>query len=570
MRLKIIRIVIFCLLLLLILELFYVQVIRGSHFYELSMNNRIRVVPLEGWRGKITDRNGTVLADNKQSFQVTVTPQEIQDLDGLFGFLSKVLGESKDSLLKEYYRKKFTPFAPVVIVENIDEETAIKIEENKFRFPSLVVQESFKRYYPYHRAGAHVLGYVGKITQDRAEKLKDYGYSPPSSVGYSGVEEYYDSLLKGNSGGIQVEVNSRGQQVRLLSLKEPTKGLDIQLTVDAEIQQIAHDVLDNHTGAIILMDLHNGEILGLVSSPSYDPNFFIEQKYTEQLRGILSHPRSPLLNRAIKGQYPPGSVFKVLMALGALDSGKITQYTTFNCPGYFVYGGITFGDTCRYGDQNLIESITHSCNVYFYHTGLLMGADLIHKYAKLFALGKLTSVDLPYEEEGFIPSRRTYLTQRKKWYPGNTINMSIGQGDVLTTPLQMVKMMATVANNGKEVQPHLIKRIGDQLVITYDFVNEVRIDPKIFEMVKKGLRLAVEDASGTAHTLNMHELYVAGKTGTAQSAPNKEHHAWFVGYARGEIRSFAFAVFLEYGGSSHNATELGREMLEKMAGGNLL
>jgi penicillin-binding protein 2 len=318
------------------------------------------------------------------------------------------------------------------------------------------------------------------------------------------------------------------------------------------------------------MDLDNGEILGLVSSPGYDPNFFIEQKYTEQLRGILNHPKSPLLNRAIKGQYPPGSVFKVLMAIAALDSGKITQHTTFNCPGYFEYGGITFGDTCRYGEQNLIESIAHSCNVYFYHTGLLMGADMIHKYARLFSLGELTLIDLPYEKDGFVPSRKQYLSQRKKWYPGNTINMSIGQGDVLTTPLQMVKLLAAVANEGKEVQPHVIKRIGERPVTKYDFTNEIKVDKKIFEIVKKGLRSAVTDYSGTAHTLDMSEVFVAGKTGTAQSAPGKSHHAWFVGYATGEVKKIAFAVFLEYGGSSHNSTQLGRELLMQMHRDKLL
>ena len=570
MRLKIIRLVIIALFIVLVLELFYVQVIRGQHYYNLSLNNRIRIVPLEGWRGRIKDRHEKVLADSRISYNILVSPQDIVNIQELFQFLSQVLGVDQPTLIDAYRRKKFTPFAPVAVAENVDRQKAIKIEENKFRFPSLMIQESFKRFYPLERSGAHVIGYVGKLSQERMKSFKEYGYSPPSMVGYSGVEEYYDDVLKGGSGGIQIEVNNRGQQVRLLSIKEPTKGEDITLTIDGEIQRIAQELIEGRVGSIVVMDMANGEVLGLVSSPAFDPNYFVDHKFSEELKAILRHPLSPLLNRAIKGQYPPGSVFKVIMALGGLDSKKITQYTTFNCPGYFQYGGKTFGDTCRYGEQNLIEAIAHSCNVYFYHVGLLIGADLIHKNARLLTLGDLTGIDLPYEEKGFIPHRRVYLAARKSWYAGNTINMSIGQGDILTTPLQLVKMMATVANEGKEVQPHVIKRIGESTVSRYDFIREVKLDSKIFDIVKKGLRAAVTDQNGTARDLNMNEIFVAGKTGTAQSAPNKDHHAWFVGYAQGESKNIAFCVFLEYGGSSHNATALAKQLLKLMHEESLL
>jgi len=570
MRLKVIGLIISALFIILVLELFYVQVIRGRYYYNLSMNNRIRVVALEGWRGRIKDRNGRILSDNKGAYNVMITPQDVDNLLELFVFLGKILKEDPQALMKTYQKRKFTPFAPVTIAENISKELAIKVEENKFRFPCLIVQESFKRYYPFGRDGAHVLGYVAKVSQSRVERFKKYGYSPPSMVGYLGVEEYYDEDLRGKDGGLQIEVNSRGQQVRLLSIKEPAKGEDIVLTIDAEIQHIAQEIMESYVGTTVVMDLTNGEILGLVSSPSFDPNYFVEQKYEDELKSLLRSPNSPMLNRAIKGQYPPGSVFKVIMAYGGLESKKISEYTKFNCPGFFTYGGATFGDTCRYGDQDLIQSIAHSCNVYFYNLGLLLGADLIYKYSKEFSLGDATGVDLPYEEKGFIPSRKEYQAQRKPWYAGNTINMSIGQGDVLATPLQMVRMMGSIANDGIEVQPHLIKQIGDKAVEKYLTQKDLKVDRDVLGVVKRGIREVVTDSSGTGHDLNMPDLFVAGKTGTAQSSHGRDHHAWFVGYAKGKQRNIAFCVFLEHGGSSHNATPLARDLLQRMVEAELL
>jgi len=570
MRLKIIRIIIIVLFLMIVAELFYVQIIRGRFYYNLSVNNRIRVVPLEGWRGRIMGRRGEILADNKISYNVMVTPQEIKDMEGLFSFLSAVLGMDQARLTAIYRERKFTPFTPVTLAENIPRDKAIVIEENKFRFPSLFIQESFKRYYPLRYNSTHILGYVGKINRSRIEQVKEYGYSPPSLIGYSGVEEFYDPQLRGGDGGLQIEVNSRGQQVRLLSLREPTKGQDITLTIDTAIQQIAMELLADKTGTIVVMDTQNGEVLGLVSSPAYDPNYFIEKEYNSQLKRILSHPKSPLLNRAINGQFPPGSVFKIPVALAALDSKKITQHTTFSCPGYFEYGGVVFGDTCQYASQNLIESIAHSCNVYFYHLGLMLGAEGIYKYARALGLGELTNVDLPYEKPGFLPNRRNYLDRRKPWYAGNTINMSIGQGDVLTTPLQLVKMMSTVSREGIEVQPHLIKKIGEREVNQYNAQSQLKISKAVFEIIKQGMRATVTDPAGTAHDLNMPQVYVAGKTGTAQSSSNKEHHAWFVGYAQGDVRNIAFCVLLEHGGSSHNATFIARDLLLMMRQEQLL
>ncbi|HRZ41046.1 MAG TPA: penicillin-binding protein 2, partial [Candidatus Omnitrophota bacterium] len=248
MRLKIVRIITVFLFIVLALDLIYIQAFQGRKYFGLSVNNRIRVIPLEGQRGRIFDRNGEVLVENRLSFNVTVIPQDVRNQEALFSFLSQVLNVDQKRLVARFQQKRHTPFAPVAVVEDIDQRTAMILEENKFRFPGLYIQENFRRWYPQGEVGAHVLGYVGKIDSAKVEKLKDYGYSQQSIVGYSGIEEYYDQYLKGVEGGVQIEVNSRGQQVRLLGIREPERGEDLQLTIDSRIQKAAYDALAGSHG----------------------------------------------------------------------------------------------------------------------------------------------------------------------------------------------------------------------------------------------------------------------------------------------------------------------------------
>ena len=570
MRIKIIRIAICIMFVVIAASLIYVQAIRGHYFYNLSTNNRIRVVPLEGMRGRILDRNGKVLADNQLAYHATVVPQDIKDKKTLFQFLSQSLEIDEKTLLRRFKSQKITPFAPVVIAENVDRDKAIILEENRFRFPSLTVQEGFQRVYPFEQNGAHVLGYIGKINRSKIERYKEYGYSYQSLIGYSGLEEYYDPVLKGTEGGYQIEVNSRGQQVRLLSTKEPQQGQDIRVTLDHRMQSIAQDVLSDARGSAIVMDATNGEVLAMVSSPTYDPNAFVPGK-RKDIQKYVRHPRSPLLNRSTKAAFPPASVFKVIGALAALESKKVNQYTTYDCEGFYEVAGKRFGCTYPHGSQNLTESLIHSCNVYYYRLGLLLGADYVYKFARMFGLGEKTHIDLPYERNGNLPSRRVgLLTRKKKWYTGDTLNFMIGQGSMLATPLQMTHMMATVVNDGKETHPHFIKSIGGAEIDQYDRARTVKIQPKNFQVIKRALRLTVTDYTGTAHDLNIPGLYIGGKTGTAQAGKDKEHHAWFVGYIQSQTYKYAFSVMLEHGGSSHNAVTLAREMLTRFKEEQLL
>ncbi|MBP9854991.1 MAG: penicillin-binding protein 2 [Candidatus Omnitrophica bacterium] len=571
MRLKILRIIIIIGFILVATQLIYVQAVKGRYYFDLSTNNRIRVVPLEGWRGRIFDRNGNTLAENRLSYNVMITPQTKDNSEQLFEFLGKTLNIKKEKLIKKYQSKKHSSFAPVLVAEDITREQAIVLEENRFRFSSLLIEESFERSYPLNENSAHIIGYVGKVNDALLKRYKEYGYSPLSSVGITGVEEFYDLNLRGEEGGYQIEVNSRGQQVRILSIREPTRGNDITLTIDSRIQEMAHLDMQGRPGAIIIMDYDNGEILGMTSSPTFNPNIFVDSKLNDQVTAVIQNPQSPLLNRAINGRFPPGSVFKLLVSIGALDSQKINRHTTFFCPGYHELGGKRFGCTAAHNHQNVIEAIAHSCNVFYYHLGLILGADSISHYAEMFGLGELTHVDLPHESQGNMPnSRQGILLRKRAWFAGDTLNLSIGQGDVLTTPLQLVRMVSLIARDGTDVVPHLIKEIAGVPVDKYRPEQKVKIGQNIFDIVKEGMRAVVTDEAGTAHELYDDRLYIAGKTGTAQSSRNKEHHAWFAGYAKGKNKNIAFCVFLEHGGTSHNAVAITKELLFRISDEGLI
>lgn len=565
MRIKILRIVIAVLLSLLVFDLIYIQVIRGRYYFYLSKNNRIRVVPLEGWRGEIEDRHGVLLAGNVLVYNVMIMPQAIKDAPKVFEFLSEVLGVEAKDLQRRYAKKRQAPFIPVEIAGNVSHKEAIIIEENKYLFPSLIVQEGFQRIYPLGKNSAHILGYVGKANRLKRRRAKEYGYSAPSMVGKTGIEEYYDANLQGGQGGIQIEVNSRGNQVRLLGLKEPDRGESITLTVDHVIQSMADTLLDSRPGVIIAMDSDNGEILAMTSSPSFDLNIMVDQKKSKMLSALFRNKTSPLLNRAIKGLYPPGSVFKVAVALCALDLNRISFDTTYNCDGFIELGGIRFGCTHIHHSENVLDSLSHSCNVFYYRLAELLGADQIRRYAQMLGLGSATHIDLPYEAEGDVPDRRQrVLSGQGRWFTGDTLNLAIGQGDVLLTPLQLVNMMAIVANEGRVVRPHVINEIGGKRVDKYDAEQRVEIKKSIFRGIKKGLKGTVENAGGTAHALDMPGLDIYGKTGTAQSGGDREHHAWFVGWLEGGKKRITFCVFLEHGGSSQNAVLLSREFILHM------
>jgi penicillin-binding protein 2 len=564
MRIKIIENIILFFIASIALALIYMQVIRGEHYYNQSVNNRIRVIPIEGPRGRVFDRNGTVLADNRLAYHVAVIAQDIDDPTSLYEFLGHVLNKEPDYLRKQYLRKRKTPFAPVILAEDIDKKTLLTVEENRFEYPGLVIEQSYDRYYPFAKSDAHAIGYVGKIDPSEAEVMEDYGYNTLSVVGKMGVEKTYDSVLRGETGGRQIEINNRGQEVRLLSLKDPDKGKDIQLTIDQRIQSAADEFLDSRPGAVVVMDLNNGDLLGLVSSPSFDPNAFVDKNRQNEVLSYIKDPKALLLNRTMAGRYPPGSVFKIPVALAAIELKRITPNVTFDCPGYYMLGDRKFGCAHVHGSEDLNEAIAHSCNVYFFHIGQIVTAPIIEQYAKAFGLGRVSGVDLPFETAGQVIG---HGRSGHPWYTGNTLNFSIGQGETLSTPLQLTIMLAAVANDGIVFRPRIVKAVDNQDLpqVNIKKLPVVRLHDATWRIVQDGLRSVVTDNEGTGHSLNdLAGMTVYGKTGTAQAGTNKANHAWFAGYVRSPKNNIAFCIFLEHGGSSANAVDITHQLLQRM------
>ena len=543
---------------LILLGLFYLQVVRGGYFFRQSVTNSIRIIPFEGRRGLILDRNGKVLAANEKSFCVSVIQQDQKDRKELFRFLARALGIDAQVLESRVARNRVASFSPVLVAQDITRLQAIVIEESAFKYPGLLVMENYRRLYPCGAAGAHVVGYVGKADEAKMRVIEEYGYSAEDPVGYTGAEEYFDDDLRAQPGGRQIQVNSRGQQVRLLSMREPAEGKTLVLTVDQDIQKAAHQALAGRKGAVVVLDPGNGEVLGMVSSPAFDPNDFSRRDDRSRAGAYLKDIASPLLNRAVGSQFPPGSVFKIPVTLAGLQERRIEPTTIFDCPGYFDLGNRRFKFHHAYGQQDLIEAMGHSANEYFFHVGLLLGPDMIARYAALFALGERTGVDVPYEVKGAIPHRSTFT----HWFPGDTANMSIGQGYILTTPIQLARLMAAVESEGRLVVPHVKLSLGGVETGTSSAPERfVTLRPEVWKGVKLALHAVVKMPDGTAHVLDLPGIEVYGKTGTAQAGAGRSDHAWFAGVVKTEKRTFAFAILLEHDGSSAFACAAARDML---------
>lgn len=547
MRIKILQIFFTILFVLTGVWLYYIQIIKGPFYSNLSSRNSIRLLNINAPRGNIYDRQGKIIAGNTLSFGVFIVPQEVDDIDAEMEELSGILGVSKSLLERNYKRNRSASFAPCELIRGISKKDAISIEETIFGMPGVLVKEAPFRNYYYKEAFSHAIGYIGEIGSLELELLKPYGYSIKDLIGKDGVERFCDRILRGKNGGMQIQVDNRGRQVKVMSYRKPKSGRDVYLTMDAGLQKEVYDLFDGRKGAAVFMDPWNGEILSLVSSPSYDPN--------GSLLDAMREKESPLLNRAIMGVYPPGSIFKIITSMAALESKKIRPDTGFVCAGKIRIGNDELNCWNRdgHGYVDLEKAIAWSCNVYFCHAGLLTGADKISEYAGLFGLGKKSGVELFGESSGFIPSREWKRVEKKEaWYPGDTVNFAIGQGDLLVTPLQITRMVAAIANSGTLVRPHILKRIGGADTANFKTEN-LKLAKEDIDAVKAGMRLAVEDIDGTGNRAASGVVSISAKTGTVQVGPGIIPHGWFIGFAPSENPKICFAVFLENGGSGGDA-----------------
>jgi len=570
MRTKFFGFILTFIFLLLILGILNLNVFQGNKYQELSKKNYVRLLPQVGARGRILDRKNSIIVDNKLCYDVMIVPQETSKVDQVLMSVSRIL-EMDFRELKEKFRKGYTaPFAPIAIAQNIDVAKAVTLEELKFELSGVVIQPRPIRSYPYGRLACHAIGYLNEIDRWRLTKLEDYGYKTKDIVGFGGVEEKYDYYLRQEEGGLSVEVDHRGKLRRVLALRPPQSGKDIQLTLDLKVQKAVDQNLVDRKGSVIIMDPYTGEIIAMASFPNFNPAVFVDRSATS-FNNLLGDPDAPLVNRAITGVYPAGSVFKLIVATAGLETGKINTAKTFLCSGSIKIGNMEFACWDTHGPQNLFAAITHSCNIFFYRTGLLVGAQTIHDYALKFGFSRPTGINLPYEAGGFVPSplwKRIY--RFKSWFDGDTANLSIGQGDLLVTPLQITRMMAVFANQGSLVTPYIIKAIdGMDISLAQQKSTNLHINPSTIDYIRQALRNVVQDPAGTAHILSILEVQVSGKTGTVQVSRGQPH-AWFVGFFPYKKPRFVICVFLEHGGSGQTACLLARQIIEEIIKEKLL
>ncbi len=570
MRTKFVNFALIPVFILLVLGLLNLQLIQGDKYQELSDKNCIRLIPQLGIRGKISDRNNFVIVDSVLSYDAMILPQEAGNIDQALSRLSEILNIPAKNLKENFLNNMVSASVPVAVAKNITANKAIALEELKIDFPGLVIQPNPIRNYRYRKLASHLLGYLNEIDRWRLTKLEDYGYKTKDIVGFGGIEEKYDYYLRQEDGGLSVEVDRKGRFVRVLGFKPPKNGKDIQLTIDIEIQKIVEDVLGDLKGSIIIMEPNTGEILAMASQPNFNPDIFIK-KSEILLSNIFNNPDAPLFNRAISGAYPPGSVFKAIISSAGLETGKINLETTSYCPGYLKVGNQRFNCWSMHGQQEIIEAIAHSCDVFFYRAGLSLGPQVIYEYAVKFGLAKTSGIDLPYEAGGFVPHALWKKIYRfRNWYNGDTANLSIGQGDLLVTPLQMARMMALFANKGKLVTPYLAKAVDEKDIsgLQQKIVN-LGFKQGTIDNVRQGLREVVSGAHGTGNILAGLPVSVAGKTGTAE-VDRKKSHAWFTGFFPFKEPKFVICVFLENGGHGLESCILAKEIINRMHQGGLI
>jgi len=542
---------------LLILILFFYQIINGNYYSQRAKNNYVRLIPIPAIRGSIFDRKGNLIAYDRAIFNLSVIPYQIKNKrDSLFESLSESSGYSLIAIKKNYRQNSKNPFSAVTIIKNINKLTALQLKE-EFSDQILISPEP-QRYYPQQENSGHFIGYVKEASTDY-EKLKKYGYKPLERVGFLGIEQYYDAYLKGQDGGDLIEVDARSHIVGFLGERLPKKGQDIYLTIDNRIQELGFAALGQKKGVIILMDSLSGEIFALCSSPSFNPNSFISGKNVSKL---LTDSSSPLLNRATQASYPIGSTFKPLIALAAIDENKINPNKTFLCEGKVMVGLAEFKCNNTHGLQNLHQALIHSCNAYFYNLGLKLGPDTLTRAAKQFGLDSLAGIDLPYEKKGFVPSLRwKKKSLRQNWYAGDTVNFSIGQGFMEVTPLANMLAMNVFASNGYLVKPRILKKVGN-LPSGLPSKTYLKYKKESIKEIKRSLHGAVNEYGGTASLLKNLNFEISGKTGTAQT--NGSPHGWFTGYFPYKDSTYTICVFLENGKSSYEALKVVYKFLKKI------
>jgi penicillin-binding protein 2 len=535
------------------LRIAQLQIVEGSHWRTMAENNRLRRLPLASVRGRIYDRRGHVLADNLPTWNLLLFPDEASKLDETLLFVADLGVSDAASLHRRVNQRGVDRLAPMVVGENLDWQQVARVRSHQSDHPELSVVAGFRRHYPFGNATAHIVGHLRLVSEN--ELRSSAGLDPSTRVGATGIESLANDFLTGQAGERWVVVSAVGRQLGVVREDPSASGKDLAVTIDAGLQQIAAEALGERAGSVVAIDPRHGAVRVMYSSPSFNAELFSGPLSPETWNALTTDPRHPLQDRSLQGTYPPGSTIKPILALAALTDGLVTPNWTVQCTGRVVLHGHPFRCWRRggHGRVDLEHSLEASCDVYYYQLGQRLGIDRMARWLELFGLGRSTGTGLPSEASGLIGtpewSRRVRGTP---WYAGEAVSVSIGQGPVLTTAIQMARAFAALANGGRLVTPHVV--VGPEQANSVD----LDLDPTHLARVKKGLELVVHGETGTARSLA--GLPVAGKTGTAQVArlqegvdskdlaPHLQHHAWFVGWAPLIDPEIVIAVVVEHGG----------------------
>ncbi|MEQ8663088.1 MAG: penicillin-binding protein 2 [Gammaproteobacteria bacterium] len=572
-------------------RLVWLQVIHHAHFTTLSHENRLKIVPLAPPRGLIYSRDGVVLAENRPSFSLVVVPENADDISLALRELAGIV-ELDEETLEQFARELdyARRFESVVLKTDLSPEEVATFSVNRFRFPGFVIEAGLSRHYPLGEQMAHVVGYVGRISESDLETIDPTDYRATSHIGKIGVEKARENLLHGSAGYQRVEVNAQGRVLRVVERTPPVPGADLHLTIDAHLQSAAIKALDGRKGAIVALDPATGAILVFASEPSFDPNMFVNGISRTLYRQWSSSTDRPLFNRALQGQYPPGSTIKPLVALVGLEHGLREPHQKTWCPGWYSLPGSShrYRDWLRrgHGHVNMKFSIAHSCDVYYYDLAHDLGIGRLHDGLLRFGLGEITGIDIPGEASGLVPSAAWKRRARNlPWYPGETLIAGIGQGFMLATPLQLAHATGIIGMRGEVLIPHFLDQFeggnGSDSVVTPEIYRRRTVqlrDPAFWDEAVAGMVEVVHGETGTARRSGADALVrFAGKTGTAQVfgiAQNvdakiqelPEHlqdHALFVAFAPIEQPQIAIAIIVEHGGGgSSTAAPIARQLLD--------
>jgi len=576
-RLQFLRVVAVCIILVLIGRAGYLQVYDGELYARLAEGNRIRIIPAEAARGTFYDRNGELLVTNRPGFTVSLLPLTEPISPEVIARVSALIHVPVEEIQKKI--DAHIGFDPIRIKNDVLPDIVSIIEEQKDSYPGVVVEVLPVRDYIFGEYAAHVFGYVSEINEEELERRKGEGYKSGDIIGKFGLERVYDKEVRGIKGGEQVEVDVSGRPVQILGRQSPIPGNDLVLTIDSHIQEAAERAVDDqlaavhaHAAAAVVMNPQTGEILAMVSRPAFNPNLFAGGISTVNWNMLNNNPYHPMDNKAITGEYPPGSTFKIVTGTAALAEHKVTaQEKIFDSGRHWIIPKTNVGGEAL-GWIDFEQAMAHSDNVYFYEMGNRLGVDTLERYARLFGLGTRTGIDLPYEAEGLVPNRKYKADNYEdgEWYLSETFDAAIGQGFNLVTPLQAAMVVSEIAANGQRYRPHLVQRIVDVngntvREIKPELLSTLEVDPSVIHHVQEGLHSVTKLGTGTALFAGF-PVDIAGKTGTAENSQGRDH-SWFVAYGPYKNPNVVVAVIVEQGGfGSVAAGPIARRILEAAFG----